>query len=85
MLISGEACENLQALEELSIAVMHMNGALEKLNGRVDELNGHLQMVERKMDAVHMPFQSSVFEYIVRTKQSRAGSNIESDTNAPEF
>ncbi|GBG24937.1 Hypothetical Protein FCC1311_011542 [Hondaea fermentalgiana] len=53
----------LDALERLCTAVHGMKREVEELNDKVTEVNGAFSRVERKLDAMTLPFQSAVFEF----------------------
>mmetsp|Transcript_4077 Transcript_4077/g.8792 ORF Transcript_4077/g.8792 Transcript_4077/m.8792 type:complete len:84 (+) Transcript_4077:96-347(+) len=62
--------KQLDALERLCTAVHDMKRELEGLNDKVTEVNGAFGRVERKLDAMSLPFQSAVFEF-----QNRVANN----------
>mmetsp|Transcript_5174 Transcript_5174/g.6529 ORF Transcript_5174/g.6529 Transcript_5174/m.6529 type:complete len:121 (+) Transcript_5174:435-797(+) len=77
MSMSLEACENLEALGELSTAVNKLNGILEKFNQHVDELDPYFRKVDKKLTSLQLPFQMSVFEYL--QAQDENGNQYQND------
>ena len=60
--LTQKELQELEALGTLASNLHQMNAAMEKLVEQVEDISDEMRTTERKMGAVHMPFQSSVYE-----------------------
>lgn len=60
--LSQKELQELEALGTLASNLHQMNAAMEKLVGQVEDISDEMRTTERKMGAVHMPFQAAVYE-----------------------
>ena len=69
--LTQKELQELEALGTLASNVHQMNSAMEKLVRQVENISDSMRMTERKLGAVHMPFQSSVYELEESEKSAR--------------
>mmetsp|Transcript_3891 Transcript_3891/g.6853 ORF Transcript_3891/g.6853 Transcript_3891/m.6853 type:complete len:89 (+) Transcript_3891:181-447(+) len=67
--LKEEQADHVDALSRLCTSVHALQAVLHKVNGQVSQLGDQFASVERGMDAVSLPFQSSVFDYQVREEE----------------
>jgi len=54
--------KNLEVLARLCTSVHQLNDALEGLGDKISKVNSKFSTVEKRLDAVSLPFHKAVFE-----------------------